>query len=93
MRAEKMAEFEKWKNPPKRNFVITRKESQEPGVSDWGFEWLESRVLHKEYVSHTKVKGYFQNVSLYILRNHWQISIENFLAITQAVSVWIVILA
>ena len=33
-RALKLAEFEKWKTPQKRNFVITRKESGEEEVED-----------------------------------------------------------
>ncbi len=34
MRAEKMAEFEKWKNPPKPNFVIQKRD--DGGVSITG---------------------------------------------------------
>lgn len=31
-RAKKMAEFEKWKNPPKANFVISKRATTEDGV-------------------------------------------------------------
>lgn len=31
-RAQKMAEFEKWKNPPKANFVISKKAPGEEGA-------------------------------------------------------------
>jgi len=31
-RAQKMAEFEKWKNPPKANFVISKKVAGEEGA-------------------------------------------------------------
>jgi len=31
-RARKMAEFEKWKNPPKANFVISKRATTEDGV-------------------------------------------------------------
>jgi len=31
-RARKMAEFEKWKNPPKANFVISKRATAEDGV-------------------------------------------------------------
>jgi len=30
-RAQKMAEFEKWKNPPKANFVISKRATTEDG--------------------------------------------------------------
>jgi len=30
-RARKMAEFEKWKNPPKANFVISKRATAEDG--------------------------------------------------------------
>jgi hypothetical protein len=33
-RAQKMAEFEKWKNPPKANFVISKKQAGEEGAED-----------------------------------------------------------
>jgi len=32
MRAQKMAEFEKWKNPPKANFVISKRLAGEEGA-------------------------------------------------------------
>ena len=31
-RAKKMAEFEKWKNPPKANFVISKRATTDDGV-------------------------------------------------------------
>jgi len=31
-RAQKMAEFEKWKNPPKANFVISKKAGGDEGA-------------------------------------------------------------
>lgn len=33
-RALKMAEFEKWKNPPKANFVISKRLAAEPGAEE-----------------------------------------------------------
>ena len=44
-RAKKMAEFEKWKNPPKPNFVIAKRSgSAEPGSDD---EVTHINELHK----------------------------------------------
>lgn len=33
-RAQRMAEFEKWKNPPQRNFVITKREDGSSGLAN-----------------------------------------------------------
>ena len=33
-RAQRMAEFEKWKNPPQRNFVITKREDGSTGLEN-----------------------------------------------------------
>lgn len=42
-RAQKMAEFEKWKNPPKANFVISKKLSGEEGAEDEVSEGKEGK--------------------------------------------------
>jgi troponin T len=53
-RAQKMAEFEKWKTPQKANFVISKKLNAEPGDEDQGEDESKAGKKSKEQLEAEK---------------------------------------